>query len=348
MNNDSNFTNENGYRKIKTMVALSKGGCHQLSTNELFDLGHRIHLIDGIDLGMRERTGTYVIQEEDITLVETCSSSSVPHILNGLNSLQIEPEQVKYIIVTHVHLDHAGGAGLLMEKCPNAKLVVHPRGARHMIDPTRLIQGAKAVYGPQFDSLFNPILPIPEERVIIKDDEETLRIGPNCELTFLDTPGHANHHFSIYDPVSNGIFVGDTLGVQHKHVEEFGFKLYLPATSPNQFDPDKTLQSLERIKALNVDRIYFGHFSVAEDVQEVYKQIEYWLPIYVKTGEEVFREGKQVNELINRLLEKISAKLDEHDVPKNHVIYNILQMDLQVFSMGLLDYFSKKVKSEAN
>lgn len=321
-------------------------GLQNLTTAIPIDLGNRIHLIDGIDLGISERTGTYVIQEENITLIETCASSSIPHILKGLDSLQIDLMEVKYIIVTHVHLDHAGGAGLLMEKCPNAKLVVHPRGARHMIDPSRLIQGAKAVYGPQFDSLFKPILPVPEERVMIKDDNETLRISANCELLFLDTPGHANHHFSIYDPISNGIFVGDTLGVQHKQIEEFGFKLYLPATSPNQFDPDKTLQSLERIKNLGVERIYFGHFSVAENVQEVYSQIQHWLPIYVKTGEDVYREGKSVDELVKRLLEKISIVLDKYNVPKNHVIYKILQMDLQVFSMGLLDYFSKKEKSE--
>lgn len=319
-----------------------------MSTATPSDLGNRIYLIDGIDLGVPERTGTYVIQDENITLVETCASPSIPHILKGLEALHIQPEDVKYVIVTHVHLDHAGGAGLLMEKCPNAKLVVHPRGARHMIDPTRLIQGAKAVYGPQFDTLFNPILPIPEERVIVKDDEESLQIGADCRLLFLDTPGHANHHFSIYDPVSNGVFVGDTLGVQHKQTEEFGFKLYLPATSPNQFDPDKTLQSLERIKKLGVERIYFGHFSVAEDVNEVYTQIKYWLPIYVKTAEDVFREQKNVGELVKRLLDKITVVLDKYKVPKNHVIYNVLQMDLQVFSMGLLDYLSKKEKSEVN
>ncbi len=316
-----------------------------MTATKPIDLGNRMYLIDGIDMGIPEKTGTYVIKDKKITLVETCASSCVPNILKGLEALQIQLEQIEYIIVTHIHLDHAGGAGLLMEKCPNAKLIVHPKGARHMADPSRLIQGAKAVYGPQFDSLFNPILPIPEDRIIIKDDNETLQIGEDCQLAFLDTPGHANHHFSIYDPVSNGIFVGDTLGIQHKQVEELGFKLYLPATSPNQFDPNKTLQSLERIKELNVERIYFGHFSVAEDVEEVYKQIEYWLPIYVRIGEEVFAEGKNMNELVKRLLAEISDVLDKHDVPKNHLIYRILQMDLQVFAMGILDYLSKKERS---
>lgn len=318
-----------------------------LTETKPIDLGNRIFLIDGFDMGFQERTGTYVICDEQITLVESCASPSVPHIIKGLETLEIPLDEIKYIIVTHVHLDHAGGAGLLMQKCPNAKLVVHPRGARHMIDPSRLIQGAKAVYGPIFDKLFDPILPIPEERVIVKHDGETLAIGSDCELTFYDTPGHANHHFSIYDPKSNGIFVGDTLGVKNKHIEEYGFTFYLPATSPNQFDPDKTMESLQRIRNLGVDRIYFGHFGMAEDVDEVYKQIEHWLPIYVKTGEEVYREGKNANELKKRLLDKISAVLDEHSIPKNHIAYQIIQMDLQIFSMGIIDYFSKKEKSEA-
>ena len=135
-------------------------------------------------------------------------------------------------------------------------------------------------------------------------------------IVVFDTPGHANHHFSIYDPISNGIFVGDTLGVKNKQIEEYGFTLYLPATSPNQFDPDKTLASLQKIKNLGVERIYFGHFSMAEDVDEVYKQIEYWLPIYVKTGEEVYRESKSAGELKKRLLEKITAVLDRAQCSK--------------------------------
>ncbi|PWA13267.1 MBL fold metallo-hydrolase [Pueribacillus theae] len=310
------------------------------------DLGNRIHLIDGFDLGFENRTGTYVINEEKLTLIETCASPSIPYILQGLEDLHINPEQVEYIIVTHIHLDHAGGAGLLMEKCPNAKLVVHPKGARHMADPSRLIQGAKAVYGEKFEQFFSPILPVPEERILIKGENDTLRISDHCELLFLDTPGHANHHFSIYDPVSNGIFVGDTLGIQHTHIEEFGFKLFLPATSPNQFDPDKTLHSMEKIKKMDVERIYFGHFSVTDQVEEAYRQIEYWLPVYVNTGKEVLSEGKEMNELADRLFDKISERLiNEHNVPTDHVTFEILKMDLQVFSMGVMDYLMKKEKS---
>ncbi|HET7616397.1 MAG TPA: MBL fold metallo-hydrolase, partial [Bacillales bacterium] len=212
------------------------------------DLGNRIHLIDGFDLKTPGRTGTYVLQEEELTLVETGPSPSVPYVLAGLNDLGLDPAEVKYIIVTHIHLDHAGGAGLLLQHCPNAKVVVHPRGNRHLADPSRLVAGARQVYGEQFDELFDPIVPIPEDRLIVKDDGETLKIGAECTLRFYDSPGHAKHHFSIYDPVSNGIFTGDTAGVRYHQTQDQGLTFYLPSTSPNQFDPEAMLHSIERFR----------------------------------------------------------------------------------------------------
>lgn len=312
---------------------------------KLHKLSERIFLIDGYDVNFPDKTGTYVINEEKITLIDTCSSPSVPYIMAGLAEMNISPEQVKYIVVTHIHLDHAGAAGLLIEKCPNAKVVVHPRGARHLADPSRLIQGAKAVYGERFETLFDPIKPIHEKKIIVKHDKETLPIGENCDLVFYDTPGHANHHFSIYDPVSNGVFTGDTLGVYYPQVEEFGVQLFLPATSPNQFDPDKTIASLHKLKALQVDRIYFGHFNMTENVDEVYHQLQYWLPWYVNAGREAVQEGINSEELAERLKTFIQEKkLRASNVPDDHPIYKLLTLDLQVFAMGLIDYIQKQEK----
>src|SRR5690625_4408217 len=126
----------------------------------------RIHLIDGFDLGVPERTGTYVIAEEELTIVETGPSPSVKYIKQGLQDLGFSLDEVKYIIVTHIHLDHAGGAGLLVRECPNAKVVVHPRGERHLIDPSKLAAGARAIYGDSFSELFDPIVPIDRKSVV--------------------------------------------------------------------------------------------------------------------------------------------------------------------------------------
>ena len=194
-------------------------------------LSSHLYLIDDFDLQHNERTGTYVLLGDDITLIETCAAPSLPYILDGLQQLHIDLNEVKNIIVTHVHLDHAGAAGLMMEKCPNATLYVHSRGARHMIDPTKLILGAKAVYKEDFDKLFDPILPIEEERVHIVQHGDTLQIAEDRILTFYDTPGHAKHHISIHDSLTNGIFTGDTIGIYYRELADLGVELYLPSTS---------------------------------------------------------------------------------------------------------------------
>ncbi|MGG1663828.1 MBL fold metallo-hydrolase [Brevibacillus sp. NRS-1366] len=307
-------------------------------------LGHRIHLIDGFDLGEPQRTGTYVIEEEELTLIETGPSPSVPHIRAGLAKLGYSPDQVKYIIVTHIHLDHAGGAGLFLQECPNAKVVVHPKGARHLVNPSRLIAGARAVYHEQFDLFFDPIVPVPEDRILIKADKETLTIGPTCTLEFLDSPGHAKHHFSIYDPISNGMFTGDTAGVYYPQLRKDGIHLVLPSTSPNQFDPDEMLHSIARYRERNLDRIYFGHFGGTEKVEDVYRQVTEWLPVFVSEGETVMARGQGYKELTLRLLNRVTDYLLSVGISDQHEVFGVLKLDLQVCSMGIVDYLENRAQ----
>ncbi|MBW7651749.1 MBL fold metallo-hydrolase [Anoxybacillus sp. ST4] len=312
------------------------------------DLGFSISLIDLYDLQTAQRTGAYVFQEEEVTIIETSASPSIPHLIKGLEALSIKLHDVKNIIVTHIHLDHAGGAGVLLQHCPNARVFVHPKGMRHLADPSRLIQGAKAVYGEKFDALFDPIVPIPEDRLIAKEDGETLQIGKDRTLTFMHTPGHANHHFSIYDPKSNGIFTGDTAGVFYPQLLSYYVELYLPSTSPNQFDPEAMLASIERFKALRPGRIYFGHFGMSQQVQTVWEQLHYWLPIFVQVGNEVVSEQanqsftEKTEAVFNRLFEIVRTFLRKQQVPDDADVYQLLQLDLQVCAMGLVDYVEKQ------
>ncbi|WP_410982348.1 MBL fold metallo-hydrolase [Bacillus cereus] len=313
-------------------------------------LSSQLYLIDDYDLQHNERTGTYVLLGDDITLIETCAAPSLPYILNGLHQLRIDLADVKNIIVTHVHLDHAGSAGLMMEKCPNATLFVHSRGARHMIDPTKLIQGAKAVYGDAFDKLFNPILPIPEKRVHIVQDGDVLQISKNRTLTFYDTPGHAKHHISIHDSLTNGIFTGDTIGIYYRELAEIGVELYLPTTSPSQFQPDAMMAAKDRIRSMKVDSIYFGHYGASSHVSEIYKQLEYWLPIFVETGKQVFEKTQDFetasHELCTLLLEKVSSHLSQQGVPSTHSIYDVIKLDMEISAMGIIDYLTKQEKAK--
>lgn len=304
-------------------------------------LDERIFLIDGFDLGVAHRTGTYVIDEDELTLIETGPSPAVKHIKEGLNSLGFSLEQVKYIIVTHIHLDHAGGAGVLIKECPNAQVVVHPRGERHLEDPTKLAAGARAIYGESFSELFDPVVPVEKERLLVKSEGDTLKISPDCTLEFLNTPGHAKHHFSIYDPVSNGIFTGDTVGVKYDQLEEDQIDFFLPSTSPNHFNPNDMHASIQRIKAMNVDRIYFGHFGMTEKPMEALVQVAEWLDVFMEEAEDTVIQEKGYDDLSKQLLSRIRTYLGELGVPDDHEVYILINLDMQISSLGIIDYFNK-------
>jgi glyoxylase-like metal-dependent hydrolase (beta-lactamase superfamily II) len=314
------------------------------------DLGNRISLIDLYDLKVPQRTGTYVLHEEELTIIETGPSPSVPYLLKGLETLHIDPADIRYIIVTHIHLDHAGGVGVLLEKCPNALVIVHPKGKRHLADPSRLIRGAKAVYGEKFDEWFSPVLPVPEDRLIVKEDGDTLKLSSGRTLTFLDTPGHANHHFSIYDSRSRGVFTGDTIGVFYPQLLKDGLEYCLPSTSPNQFRPEAMLQSAERLEQLQPERIYFGHFGMLENPRTAFEQLRFWLPKFVEAGEKVMAEQhdapmqEKAKAVFQALYQEVSAFLQEKNIPSTSEAYDIIRLDLQVCSMGIVDYLQKTIQ----
>ena len=307
-------------------------------------LDDRIYLIDGFDLDVANRTGTYVIQEEALTLIETGPSPSVKYIKAGLAALGHALDEIKYIIVTHIHLDHAGGAGLLLRECPNATIIVHPRGERHLINPKKLAAGARAVYGDSFSELFDPIVPVPEDRLLVKGEGDILEIGPNCTLEFWDTPGHAKHHISIYDPISNGMFTGDTVGVRYEQLVPNGVDLFLPSTSPNHFNPNDMEASIKRIRDKNLDRIYFGHFRMTQNIEEALNQVQSWLEVFMEVGEQTVIEGKGYDVISQRLLTKIQEHLREKGIPDEHEVYILINLDLQVGSLGIIDYFKKIIQ----
>lgn len=307
---------------------------------DFIQLNDRIYLIDGYDLGVAERTGTYVFDEEELTLVDTGPSPSIKYVKQGLEALGFSLDQVKYIIVTHIHLDHSGGAALLIQECPNATVVVHPRGARHLAEPERLVAGARVVYGERFSELFDPIIAVPQERLLVKDEGATLKISPTCTLRFLDTPGHAKHHLSIYDPVSNGMFTGDTVGIRYEQLIREGVDLFLPSTSPNQFDPEAMRQAINSMLGMNLDCIYFGHFGMTNNPNKALRQVSEWLDVFVEEAEAVVAEQEGHEVLAQRLFGRVRGYLREMEVPDGHEVYELIEVDMQVSAMGMLDYFS--------
>ena len=228
-------------------------------------LPHGIHVID---TGF-QRPGfdaAYLIVEDGAAAyVDTGTNYSVPRLLAALAAVGLEPEAVAYVIVTHVHLDHAGGAGLLMQSLPSAQLVVHPRGARHMIDPTQLFNSARAVYGDaEMSRLYGVLVAIPPERVLATEDGMTLRLADRA-LLFVHTPGHARHHHCIWDERSQGFFTGDTFGLSYREFDVAGRPWVLPTSTPVQFEPEPLKASVRRMLDFAPENLYLTHYGRVGD-----------------------------------------------------------------------------------
>ena len=208
----------------------------------------------------------YLVRGRDSSaVVETGTALSVPRILAAMAAHDVRREEVSHVIVTHVHLDHAGGAGALLRELPRARLVAHPRGARHMVDPSGLVAGAAAVYGGEeaLRALYGEVVAAPAERVVEAPDGFALDLGDR-PLRFLDAPGHARHHFVVHDEATRGFFTGDTFGVSYREFDGPTGPLLFPTTTPIQFDPGALHASIDRMLACRPARMYLTHYGMLD------------------------------------------------------------------------------------
>lgn len=221
------------------------------------DSGYQRPLLDAIHL---------VVEDGRAAIIDTGVASSVPRVLEALHAKGLRPEQVDYVILTHVHLDHAGGAGLLLSKLPNAMLTVHPRGTRHMVDPAKLIEGTVAVYGEAAARrIYGEVAPVARERIVETAHQSTLRLHGR-EFVFFDTPGHARHHVCMLDTQSGHLFAGDTFGLSYRELDLEGRQFVFPTSSPVHFDPDAEHRSLDLILGLKPGAIYVTHYGQVRDI----------------------------------------------------------------------------------
>ncbi|MEL7448485.1 MAG: MBL fold metallo-hydrolase, partial [Pseudomonadota bacterium] len=202
------------------------------------DFDHGITAIDTGYVRPRLDASHLIADGGELAFVDCGTTHSVPGLLDALAQKQFDPADVKFLFLTHIHLDHAGGAGALMQALPNATAVLHPRGARHMVEPAKLIKGSIAVYGEEtFRELYGDVVPIDESRVKIVDDGEQMTLGSR-RLEFLHTEGHARHHYCIADPASDGIFTGDSFGIAYRPFTNDNGAFVFPTTTPVHFDPE--------------------------------------------------------------------------------------------------------------
>lgn len=256
-----------------------------------------IRTIDCDYTGRPGIAAAYLMREGDeAAFIETNTTHAVPRLLAALAEEGLAPEDVRYVIITHVHLDHAGGAGALMAACPNATLLAHPRAAPHAIDPQRIVAGATEVYGAErFASLYGEVVPVDAARVRTLDDEEELVFGGRT-LRFLHTRGHANHHFCVQDSATNGIFTGDSFGILYPDLQRKGPYAF-PSTTPTDFDPEAAHETLDRIVAAGPERVWPTHFGEHTRVQAIADQLRTHLDVFQRFYDQADASGIDGQEL---------------------------------------------------
>jgi glyoxylase-like metal-dependent hydrolase (beta-lactamase superfamily II) len=259
-------------------------------------IGPGVIQIDTLLGGWHNVTAGYLIEGTEPVLVETGSQSSVDALLAALADLNVAPSDLAGIAVTHIHLDHAGGVGDVARAFPNATVYVHEKGARHLVDPSRLVRSAAMVYGDLLDSLYGRLEPTPSERVHILEDGETITIDANRTLTTVDSPGHAKHHLALHDSESGLLFAGDAVGVR---LPDAG--VLRPATPPPDFDLDQAVTSLRRFAERRPTGVALAHFGLVPDPMATLAEAEEILTAWAEVAEKAWREDRD-----------IAAALEEH------------------------------------
>jgi glyoxylase-like metal-dependent hydrolase (beta-lactamase superfamily II) len=273
--------------------------------------------ITAIDSGMvRPQMAACYLLETDtaVAVVETGNNNSADRILQVLATRGRRREEVSHVIVTHVHLDHAGGAGKLMQQLPNASFIVHPRGARHMIDPSRLEASARAVYGDEaFDAMYGSLVPVPEDRVLIMEDGDSLEVGSR-RLTFIDSPGHARHHFSLWDEQTRGWFTGDTFGISYRELDTDRGPFIFPTSTPIQFDPPALKASIRRMMDKQPDSMYLTHFGRVQDTQRLSTDMLHGVQKFADLGEQYADSEDRQRDISEAMMDWLMERARTHGV----------------------------------
>ena len=305
-----------------------------------------MNVVDGISVidseyYSKDFAAIYLLKQKNkVIIIETGTNYSVPHVKEALSQVGLSFSDVSYVIPTHVHLDHAGGAGLLMMQCQNAALVIHPRGARHLIDPSKLVAGAKAVYGEnKFKEYYGEIFPIDANRVIQADDNFILDFDGR-ELRFIDTPGHARHHFCIWDKATKSMFTGDTFGISYRDLDHQDELYILPSTSPVQFDPAALIQSINRIMEFKPERVCLTHFSAIKPTKKVTNKLIESIHFVSNLAIKYADKNDSESIIYTKMMDYFLEGLNEIGFQNNDYAKDRLSLDVLINTQGLI-YWQK-------
>ncbi len=300
------------------------------------DLGHGIHAIDTGFVRPFFDASHLVVEQGRAAFVDVGTKFSVPTLLAALDGLGLPHEAVEYVIVTHVHLDHAGGAGEMMRLRPRARLVVHPRGARHMIDPSKLWAGATAVYGE--DAMrrhYGELVPVDPARVTPAPDGFTLELASR-PLVFLDTPGHARHHFCIWDEASRSMFTGDTFGLAYRELASDRGAFVMPTTTPVQFEPEALVASIDRLVGFGPRAMLLTHYSRVSEVERLASDLRRQIAELAALGRAADDRPGRAPFLRQGVRELVLGWVRNHGSPlTTEQVEEILSLDIELNAQGL-------------
>ncbi|MEA5124175.1 MBL fold metallo-hydrolase [Xanthomonas floridensis] len=304
-----------------------------------------IHPIDTGFGGPQFDAAYLIVEAQRGAFIDCGTSLSVPRLLAAVQAAGLTPTQVDWLILTHVHLDHAGGAGALLQHLPNARVLVHPRGAPHMIDPTRLIAGATAVYGQdEMARSYGQIVPVPAERVVEAVDGQAVLLGERALCT-VDTPGHARHHLCVWDARSRSWFTGDTFGLSYRQLDSAQGAFILPTSSPVQFEPEAMLHSIARLMEAAPQAMYLTHYGRVESpgplAQALVQQIHAMTEIALGCAAHPDRHRCMVAALTALYLERArqhGCRLDDAAVAR------LLATDIELNAQGLGCWLDRPVR----
>jgi glyoxylase-like metal-dependent hydrolase (beta-lactamase superfamily II) len=299
-------------------------------------LGHGVFAIDTAFHRDHFDAAYLVVHEGRAAFIDTGTNHAVPRHLGALQALGLQPESVDWVIPTHVHLDHAGGVGSLMQQLPRARVLVHPRGARHLIDPSALWAGATAVYGPdEMARSYGQLVPVAADRVSTSSDGQTLDLAGRM-LQLADTPGHARHHHCIWDATSRGWFTGDTFGLSYREFDTANGAWIVPTSTPVQFEPEALQASIRRLLSHDPACMYLTHFGRVDDVPRLGRLLLGLLQEMADLGRSLRQHPQRHQALKDGQLAIFSRSLQAHGfVGEPQAIAELLAIDLELNAQGL-------------
>jgi glyoxylase-like metal-dependent hydrolase (beta-lactamase superfamily II) len=303
-------------------------------------LGHGIYAIDTGFQRPRFDAAYLVVEAGRAAIIDTGTNFSVPRLLETLAALGLSREAVDYVIPTHVHLDHAGGVGLLMRELPAATLICHPRGLRHMVDPSQLWASATAVYGiDEMRRSYGELVPVPAERAKPSSDDMVLDLAGR-PLRLIDTPGHAKHHHCVWDARSRGWFTGDTFGLSYREFDQDGRAWALPTSTPVQFDPKAMKASIARMLAAEPECLYVTHYGRVTEVPRLAALLNGLIDRMAALARQA--QAERHERLKSGLLAIYAESLREHGsrLPDERIA-ELLAMDLELNAQGLAVWLEK-------